>query len=217
MLAALQQHLTDIYQADCCHPIADFLITDRTIANCIGEKALVAGVEETVLVAEDDDGIAVSIYLDQALLSRLEDQDPLHELRPKQLGDLSTVLEGISHFNYLVWSALQDRSVTLLELELQAEVDKFVATTLMALEQNDFEFARELHRWLFDEVSFQPSLDCDQRERYEVANNYAARFCHRIIERVGGSSGLQELRDFYRLNQSEKIGYIHSLAWSQAG
>jgi hypothetical protein len=213
MLAALQEHLIDIYQADCGHRVADFLITDRTIATCVGEQSLAAGIEETVLVAEDADGMAVSVYLDRALLSRLESQNPLDELKPEQLADLSIVLEGISHFNYLVWSACQDRSVTLLELELQAEVDKFVATTLIALEQNDYELARELHRWLFDEVSYQPVLDSDQRERYETANNYAARFCHRILERIGENSGLQELRDFYRLTQVEKISYIHSLAW----
>ena len=213
MLAKLQKHLVDIYQADCGHRVADFLITDRTVATCLGAQPLAAGVEETVLVAEDSNGMAVSVYLDKALLSRLEDQDPLSELKPGQLGDLSTVLEGISHFNYLVWSACQDRSVTLLELELQAEIDKFVATMLMALDQNDYELARDLHRRLFDDVSYQPSLDSDQRERYETANNYAARFCHRMLERMGESAGLQLLRDFYRLTQVEKISCIHSLAW----
>ena len=35
-------------------------------------------------------------------------------------------LEGVSHFLYLIWNASFDRSVTLLEMELQAEIDKFV-------------------------------------------------------------------------------------------
>jgi hypothetical protein len=214
MLEALQNHIIDIYQADCGHRVADFLITDRTLATRIGDKALAAGVEETVFVSEDDDGMAVSIYLDDALMARLENTNPLDELKPEQLGDLSTVLEGISHFNYLVWSASHDRSVTLLELELQAEVDKFVATTVLALDQNDVEFARELHRWLFDEVSYQSALDKEQRERYETANDYAARFCHRIVDRIGNEAGCRELRDFYRLSQADKIGYIHSLAWA---
>ena len=213
MLASLQKHIVDVYKADSGHQVADFLITDRTLADHVGDKTLAAGVEETVFVAEDDDDMAVSVYLDHALMSRLECMNPLNELKPEQLSDLSTVLEGVSHFNYLAWSANHDRSVTLLELELQAEVDKFVATTLIALEQNDYDLARDLHRWLFDEVSFQPALDNDQRERYETANNYAARFCHRILERIGEHSGLQELRDFYRLTQVEKISYIHSLAW----
>jgi len=214
MLASLQKHIVDIYKADSGHQVADFLITDRTLADYVGDSTLAAGVEETVFVAEDDDGMAVSVYLDHALMSRLDCMSPLNKLKPEQLSDLSTVLEGVSHFNYLAWSANHDRSVTLLELELQAEVDKFVATTLMALEQNDLDFARELHSWLFDEVRYQSSLDSEQRERYETANDYASRFCHRILDRIDDASCSRELRDFYRLSQGDKISHIHSLAWS---
>jgi len=84
----------------------------------------------------------------------------------------------------------------------------------MALQQSDVEFARKLHHWLFEDVSFQSALDKEQRERYEMANDYAARFCHRILDRITDESGSRELRDFYRLGQAEKIGYIHSLAWA---
>ncbi len=215
MLAALQKHLADIYQVDCGERISDYLVTDRTLANCIADQPLDTGVEETVLVSEDNDGLGLSVFLDQELLTRLEKQNPLDGLRARRLGDLSMVLEGISHFNYLVWSAQQDRSVTLLELELQAEIDKFVATTLLALDQQDYEFLRRLHHWLFGEVRFHASLSDDQRQRYEIANDYAGRFCHRVFARIGDASGFEELRHFYRLTQAEKIGYIHSLAWGQ--
>ena len=124
MLGELQNLLADIYQADCGHRVADYLITDRALADHIGQQPLSKDVEETVLVAEGADGMGLSVYLDRALLSRLAGQDPLSGLEASQFADLATVLEGISHFNYLVWSAGQDRSVTLLELELQAEVDK---------------------------------------------------------------------------------------------
>jgi len=215
MLAALQKHLADIYQVDCGQRISDYLITDRTLANRIGDRSLDSCVEETVLVSEDDEGVALSVFLDQRLLARLENQNPLHGLRARRLGDLTTVLEGISHFNFLVWSAQQDRSVTLLELEMQAEIDKFVATTLLALDQQDYEFLRRLHHWLFDAVSFHESLSGDQRQRYEMANDYAGRFCHRVFGRIGDESGFEELRYFYRLTQAQKIGYIHSLAWGR--
>lgn len=214
MLAELQNLITDVYNVDCGYQVTDYLITDRTIADHIGRQPLRKGVEETVLVAESEDGVALSVYLDQALLSRLAGQGPLGDLMKRQFADLATVLEGISHFNYLVWSASQDRSVTLLELELQAEVDKFVVSLLLALKQQDHELARKLHCWLFDEVRFHPSLSRDQRERYATANDYAARFCHRMLDRIDCEAGLQQLRDFYRLTQPEKISHIHSLAWA---
>ena len=68
MLAGLQKHLDDIYQTECGHQLADYLITDKTLADCIGQQPIGAGIEETVLVTEDDDGLALSVYLDQALL-----------------------------------------------------------------------------------------------------------------------------------------------------
>ena len=215
MLVALQNHLAGIYQADCGHDVTDYLITDRKIAAAIGIEKLNHDVEETVLVAEYDDGLALSLFLDPALLKRLDGEDPMKQLRADLLADVSTVLEGVSHFNYLAWCAGQDKTVTLLELELQAEVDKFVATMLLAMDQNDLELVRCLHGRLFNQVSFHESLDSDQRHRYKMANDYAARFCHRIYERIGFERGLRELREFYRMTQPEKISYIHSLAWNQ--
>jgi hypothetical protein len=213
MLAELQNYIANIYDADCGHKLRDYLITDRKLANRLGRKALPGNVEESVLIAEDKNGIALSVFLDEALLSRLDNANPMKRLRADQLGDLAVVLEGISHFNYLGWCAGQDKSVTLLELELQAEIDKFVTTALLAQEQEEFSLLRNLHKLLFDKIVYQPTLNRLERERYELANNYAARFCRRLLKRISREDGNVQLREFYRLPQSEKISYIHSLAW----
>ncbi len=212
MLSQLQDHLTRIYRVDPGYDVNDFLITDPTIAGILGQGSLIPKTEESVLLREDDDGLALSVFLDNDMLSRLKDANPLEELQASQLNDLWTVLEGISHFNYIVWRARKNRSVSLLELEMQGEVDKFVSTFLIALAQDDGELAVRLHGWLFDDVSFNPRLNADQRERYATANNYAARFCHGLRERLARDSrrGLNELRHFYRLSQRDKISHIHA-------
>ncbi|MDZ7644470.1 MAG: hypothetical protein U5K76_09815 [Woeseiaceae bacterium] len=216
MLDRLQEQLTAIYQVDTDYRIDDFLITDPAVARVLGRESILPDTDETVLLVQDDESVSLSVYLDEHMLARLAAQDPLTNLLPDQLSDLWTVIEGISHFTYLVWCAQQDKPVTLLELELQAEVDKFVSTWLLALRQEDTELAARLHGWLFDEVSFHPALEGDERERYRAANDYAARFCHRLRDRLpadGDSGGLQELRHFYRLTQGRKISHIHSQAW----
>jgi hypothetical protein len=213
MLAELQSLIGDIYDAHCGHRLDDFLITDRALATRLGCNLLPGNIEETVLVADDEDGIAVSVFLDQALLSRLDDADPLNELRADHLADLVVVLEGVSHFNYIGWCAGRDKAVTLLELELQAEVDKFVATALLARKQEAFSLLRNLHRLLFDEITYEPTLSRQERERYELANSYAARFCRQLLDRVSRDNGNEQLREFYRLTQAEKMSYIHTLAW----
>lgn len=213
MLAELHSYIANIYDADCGHQLQDYLITDRKLANILGRKALPENIEESVLIAEEGDGIALSVFLDAALLSRLESADPMNSLCTEQLGDLVVVLEGISHFNYLGWCAGNDKLVTLLELELQAEIDKFVTTALLAQEQGKFSLLRKLHKLLFDDVVYQPTLNRPERERYELANSYAARFCRRLLERVAQGNGSGQLREFYRLSQVEKMSYIHTLAW----
>ena len=216
MLSDLQKYLTDIYQADHGFEVTDFLITDPALARVLGSGAMVPNTDESVLLSQEGNELALSLYLDEDVLKRLDRGDPLKSLKPSQLDDLCKVLEGISHFNYILWRARQGRSVKLLELEMQAEIDKFVTTWLMALGQNDLELARRLHGWLFDDVSFNPGLDAEQAERYRAANDLAARFCHGLEARLDrdGSKAIDELRRFYRLSQAGKISHINAQAYA---
>ena len=216
MLSQLQAHLKDMYRVDPGYDVNDFLITDPLIARILGAESLIPDTEESVLLQEDEDGLALSVFLDDAVLSRLKDANPFQKLHANQLNDLWTVLEGISHFNYIAWRARKNHRVSLLELEMQAEVDKFVSTFLLALDQEDGEIAVRLHGWLFDNVRFNPALNEDQRERYNTANNYAARFCDGLRKRLSRNSGkgLHELRHFYRLSQRDKISHIHSQSYA---
>jgi len=216
MLSQLQDYLAGIYGVDPGYDVNDFLITDPVIARVLGKGSLIPETEESVLLREDEDGLALSVFLDSAMLSRLRNSNPLQELQVDQLSDLWTVLEGISHFNYIAWRARKNRRVSLLELEMQAEVDKFVSTFFLAVDQEDSELTVKLHGWLFDNVRFNPRLSRVQRERYATANNYAARFCHGLRKRLTRNSreGLHELRYFYRLSQHEKISHIHAQSYA---
>lgn len=218
MLAGLQKYLTDIYQVDPGFEVTDFLITDPELAKLLAYGSLVPNTDESVLLSQDDDGLMMSLYLDEDLLERLSRDNPMKQLRSEQLDDLCKAIEGISHFNYIAWRALQDESVTLLELEMQAEVDKFVGTWLMALDQQEYELARCLHARLFERVQYNPGLSRDQLERYRAANDYAARFCHGLRTRLDrdGRGAIRELRHFYRLSQSAKISHIRSQAYASA-
>jgi hypothetical protein len=216
MLSELQQQLSDIYQVERPYDVRDYVITDPILAKCLGQDAMLANTDETLLLSQDDDGLALSLFLDGAMLKRVESTNPLACLRAESLDDLWKVLEGISHFNCVVWKAAQDRTVTLLELELQAEIDKFVSTMLLAIDQADTSLLSGMHGWLFDNVRFHDGLDDEQLQRYRSANDYAARYCHRIRQQLidDNSLALSDLRHFYRLQLSDKISHIHSKAWA---
>ncbi|MGB5246173.1 MAG: hypothetical protein WBN34_06470, partial [Woeseia sp.] len=205
MLCDLQNYLSGIYRADPGCAVTDYLVTDPTLAAILGRGNLVPQTEESVLLSEDGNNLDLCLFLDQQLLDRLAGENPLEALRAPRLRDVWTVLEGVSHFNYLVWNARRDRKVTLMELEMQAEVDKFVSTWLLANSQANCDFGHLLHSWLFGEVRFNPALDATQRQRYEIANRYASSFCHGLLKRMNGDSAfcIDELRHFYRMSQPE--------------
>ena len=212
MLDALQQQLSDIYHLGQAHDVRDYLITDPTLAKALGQGTVLGDSEETLLMAQDGEGLSLSLFLDNELLERLASDNPFECLHANMLNDLWKVLEGISHFNCVVWKAMQDRTVSLLELELQGEIDKFVATTLLAIEQADKSLLYNLHSRLFDNVRYHDELDEEQRDRYRSANDYAARYCfglqQELIENDQGA--ITKLRDFYRLQLGDKISHIHS-------
>jgi len=211
--------MNETYRTNADVDVRKFLITDEAFAQCLSNNTMYEGVGETLLLKEEIDGLAMSLYLEREILERLESSDPINDLHTNQLDDLCKVIEGLSHFNYMVWKAGQDRTVSLLELELQAEIDKFVSTMHLARKQGDSDLMNGLYRRLFDRVTLRQDLDKEQQERYRNANEYAARFCRNLRDKLtqDSDSALNELRVFYRLQLSEKISHIHSAAWTGAG
>lgn len=132
-------------------------------------------------MADDgDDGLAVALYLRAETLARLDDVDPRERLDQRNLGDFWAALEGVSHFLYLTWNAQHDRRVSRLELELQAEVDKYVTTCDWLAEQGDGRFPQELHSWLFRRSRVDESLAGEHAALYRRASEGAARLCERL-------------------------------------
>jgi len=210
-LGDLQNLLTRVYALDMSYDICDFLITDAGLAH-----ALDAGgrqVEEKLLISEDSGEAEVCLYLEEDLVDRLSQNNPATRLNGANLEDFWTAFEGVSHFTYYAWNATLEKSVTLLEMELQAEIDKFIATSLL-LQQQGERPPRGLHHWLFELPKLDSRLNNVELERYRRANRYAGRYCRRLAPELtrdlGGDDLKRELRRFYRLSQPAKIQHIES-------
>lgn len=212
----LQERLAALYRLEHGLALEDFLITDAAVAGALTPAGARGHLDERLLVHHEGDQVSLTLYLDDALLERLRERNPLDDLDDDDLDDLWTAMEGISHFNYVVHNASARREVTLLELELQAEVDKFVSTMLLAREQGRRAVASRLHHLLFERMSLDSRLEGEERERYRLANDYAGRFCQRIGTGLhqAGEEVMAELRTFYRYSQRQKISHIHACAWA---
>lgn len=113
------------------------------------------------------------------------------------------VLEGVSHFVHLVERVRTNLPTTQLELELQAEVDKFV---LLALERGAWErrHLRRVQRRLYHGVRFLHAAGTEAGERYRLAHHLASRLSERLVS-MSPSEVRAYLRRFYRAGQEGKI------------
>ena len=211
----LQKQLSTIYEIDSEHSVGEFMVSDPELVSAIeGDGA--RDIPEKLLVRENGDQLDLALYIDQAVLGRLESANPTRELHRGNLSDYLVLLEGVSHFVYLTFNASRERPVTLLELELQAEVDKFVATLFQFGRQAGGRIPRGLRALLFEDVDFDEQLDDTGRERYETANRLASKYClgleQRFLERRNVRDLVDVIRRFYRLPQEEKLRAAHEAA-----
>lgn len=212
VLQQLQALLARLYDVPNEYAVADFLITDRKrLAELGWEDADRHTADEQVLVSESRQGLRIGVYIADDVLDRLSDNNPFEALNDANLSDYCTAIEGVSHFHYLTWRAAHAEPVSLLELELQAEVDKYAAAMRLFTEQYGGRFPRTLHERLFHGVRYFAGLSSECLARYRQANRFAARFCRQLDERflrnrrVHPEGWLRELRRFYRLRHAQKL------------
>lgn len=216
MLRDLQNLLGAAYDIELTADVREYLVTDAAALRPLEEEARARPGPEKLLLLEESGELAMALYLEATLLERLAGADPWECLSDHNLGDFCTVVEGVSHLNYVAWNAGRDKCVTLLELEMQAEIDKYVAARLLLARQPGSGFAGRLCERLFDSPDFDPALSREEATRYREANRLAARYCRSLAQRFPAAGVaapmLGELRAFYRLPQPAKFDRIRTAA-----
>jgi len=181
----VQEALERVYHLDRVADVGDFL------------HEAGPGEREALLLRHGDDG-ALEMTL---RLPQLAGAD-------RQLDGWCQIIEGVSHFVYVVERARTLRETTQLELELQAEVDKWL---VLAASIRPFDVARSaaLRARLYEGVSFAHDGESEAGERYRVANDAAHSFVRRLERRYVGPGRYgdmrTELRRFFHVGQEEKL------------
>lgn len=188
--SALQRRIEHYYRLEEAPAVIDFLRVDSR------DEA-----RESVRVLEAEDG-ALEIEVIAPELPARPDLDGYCQL-----------IEGVSHFIHLAERARTGLQTTQLELELQAEVDKYV---VLALLREPFDEARSqrLRVHLYERVAYLHPAGTIEGDRYRLANDLAARLVRRL-ERTylatGSASEPQEmLVRFFRMGQKDKIGFARA-------
>jgi hypothetical protein len=123
---------------------------------------------------------------------------------PPSLDERMQLVEGVSHFVYIAERARIGLPATELELELQAEVDKFVFLAFDEVTHSPHR-AESLCHSLFRRVRYLHAPGTESGERYRLANDLAARVFRRLFVRRARAEARRWLIRFYRSGQTEKI------------
>ena len=214
VLGRLQRGLEALYRVETQLDVHLFVVSDNEREQALNDNGRGAGANrkprEQLLVSREGDEVSLGLYLDAHLLANLERHDPGRGLGEHNFGDFCLAVEGVSHFIYVARCAAADRPVTALELELQAEVDKFVSCLL--LDEASARRPADLRARLYEDVRYCDDLDEDERHRYQAANGgartYARALEQRYLRHQRVGEMLIELRRFYRLGLEEKLSHI---------
>jgi len=206
VLARLQMGLEALYRVETRLAIDAFVVG----AAVRDQMATARAPREQLLLREEAGELEMALFVDAAAVANLEQNDPAARLDERNFADFCLAVEGVSHFIYVALRAADDRTVSQLELELQAEVDKFASCLLVAGGDPD------LRRRLYGDVRFADDLDDEERARYRAANAHASRYAgaleRRFVRPERTEALLSELRQFYRMDLPDKLGHIARLA-----
>lgn len=171
LAARVQRALERLYRIEPLHDVEHFIARAQT-----GER-------EVLLLREDADGIRMEL--------RLPDADGLD--------GICQVIEGVSHFVYVAERTRHHCSMTQLELEMQAEVDKWVVLAHSI-------GAERLREKLFENVCFAHDEKSEAGQRYRVASACAHRFVLGLERKLGRIEELRgALRRFFWSGQEDKL------------
>jgi len=205
-LGRVQRGLEALYRVDTGVEVGDFVVGAELRDRLVGARRP----REQLLVCEADGEMALALFIDPSALANLTSHDPARRLGDHNFGDFLLAVEGVSHFIYAVCCARAERPVSQLELELQAEIDKYV--TCLLTTAPEVATSVGLRRRLFGDVCYEPDLDHDEHARYRAANDNAQRYATWLEQAYVGPRKipemLDELRRFYRLGLAGKLAAI---------
>lgn len=211
-LSQYQAQLQTIYDVVIPYDVAHFITTDAEWTQATDTSVNPRDIPEKLLLRQDNDTLDIALYLDKKMIEYLEVDDPITCLSDSNLAPFCTALEGVSHFLYLIWNVCYGRAISLFELELQAEIDKFVCVAALISSQTPMKSLNTLHTQLFDSAHFDSALSTEELQRYRNANTLASVYCKHLLHLILNDSNTREmtrdLRRFYRLTSQSKIEHI---------
>ena len=200
----LQRTLEQLYRIEDGPPVGHFSIGRDVFAQVLGPAS--DEQREALLVHYDGDETLVALFICDEVLARAQ-RFQAAVAEPGGLDAFCVATEGVSHYVYFTFAGgQQERPVSQVELELQAEVDKFIVLrVLYGLPGEDLVDA------LFDKARLADRLTPEEQERYLVAHKAGRRYARwfdRTFRAGAPERALDDARRLYRKSFTHKLDHI---------
>lgn len=209
----IDRALKDLNQVENSQRAENFLVSRSPLHTDLDKPEEYHGA--LLVRSSGNSSISLGIYFNQNVsmaLTKVKEWNP-RLWSSEQVKAVTIATEEISHFHYLLSKANAGIQISQLELELQAEIDKFMFL-FFALESNREQTEKTfetLYEMLFERFHLKTDLSESEKERYAEANNIAKTFvlkCRKLLDNKDYDNVLKLLRQFYRLGPSEKISLV---------
>lgn len=187
---------------------------EGAVSDKVGTAASGVGTGARTMVRDEDGRLAVSLYLPDRLVECLEANDPRRGLDEGNVDAFAVLVEELDHFLVIAERYRTGGAMTLLDLELHANVTKYLVLKMFVgrmrrssrLSAADATWIR-FH--LFDKTGF-AEPDPEVLARYQDASRMARKYVE-WFDTLPVSRRPRELRRFHRLSPQSKIARINTI------
>jgi hypothetical protein len=195
IVSAVEQDIADFYGFAPQHRAIDHLIPEDLIAPLTQPTADASPDRAAVYFAESEESFEIGIHFDTEIREKLTTEDPAYSLSNANLDAFCVLVEELSHFHMLINRLDSRRQVSLLQLELQAEIDKLLFSGLYLERLCGHPHVAALFHLIFGTAS----RDSKRRSHYDHAENLAAKFWRDVFRRWGTDGKSLRSHEFRKL------------------
>jgi hypothetical protein len=193
MIHLLQEKLEEIYRLEKCPEANKYVLSPKEF-----KRLAKSSDNPQVIYVDEGSDATLGIYLGKRIFKKIQNKAKIFSFQ-----DFCVMAEEISHFIYLIWSKSNGKKITLLDLEIQAEVDKFL------LASNFFRSQETVFQKMFETFMFRKNLLKDEKNRYIEASRLGKKLATNWKnKKISLSEKIHWLRFFYRQNPSSRIAMI---------
>jgi hypothetical protein len=170
--------------------------------------------------AEPAEEIELAVVVSSQIVATVLQERPMERLSLQSAGATMVLIEELSHLHLILGQSNQLSELSQTKLELQAEIDKVLITTLLLYNQTGMSHWLPVVSVSFDYHRLSPASDFTG-SHYIDANSIAARFWYSWVRHLPDHyhpmltlQGLTLLRDLQRLGPQYLIDLTHTMSKS---